>query len=127
MIKTVGLVGGDEESWTLFKDIFDPVISGRHGGYAPDAKHPTDMDSSKLLDKKIDPSGNYVLTTRCRNGRSVRGFCPPPGITFEDRRKLEALIVKGLMNLDGDLKGDYFPLNGSKSYEAKSGGMTKEK
>jgi creatine kinase len=29
MIKTVGMVAGDEESYTVFKDLFDPVISGR--------------------------------------------------------------------------------------------------
>ena len=38
MIKTVGAVAGDEESYTLFKDFFDPVISDRHNGYAADAK-----------------------------------------------------------------------------------------
>ena len=27
-IKTVGMVAGDEESYELFKDLFDPVISG---------------------------------------------------------------------------------------------------
>ena len=29
--------------------------------------------------------------------------------------------------MDGDLKGDYFPLNGSRSYAAKPNGMTVEK
>jgi len=37
MIKTVGMVAGDEESYTLFAELFDPVISGRHNGFAPDA------------------------------------------------------------------------------------------
>merc|ERR1711962_1939454 len=48
MIKTVGAVAGDEESYELFKDFFDPVISARHGGYAADAKHPTDMNPANL-------------------------------------------------------------------------------
>jgi creatine kinase len=48
----------------------------------------------------------------------------PPVISFEDRRKLEALCVKALMKMEGDLKGDYFPLNGSKSYAPKPEGMT---
>ena len=29
------------------------------------------------------------------------------------------------MNMKGDLKGDYFPLNGSHSYPAKPNGMTR--
>merc|ERR1712057_129350 len=79
MIKTVGMVAGDEESYETFKELFDPVVGARHGGYAPDAKHPTDMDPSHLSTTKIDPTcddcGNckYVLTSRCRTGRSVRG------------------------------------------------------
>ena len=52
MIKTVGMVAGDEESFELFKDLFDPVISARHNGFAADAKHPTDLDISKIRYKK---------------------------------------------------------------------------
>ena len=33
MIKTVGMTAGDEECYELFKDLFDPVIDIRHGGY----------------------------------------------------------------------------------------------
>merc|ERR1712054_433239 len=38
-----------------------------------------------------------------------------------------ALCVKGLLNMKGDLKGDYFPLNGSHSYAPKPNGMSVEK
>ena len=31
-IKTVGAVAGDEESFTLFREFFDPVIGARHNG-----------------------------------------------------------------------------------------------
>ena len=40
---------------------------------------------------------------------------------------MEALVVKGLLSMDGELKGDYFPLHGSRSYEAKPTGMSLEK
>ena len=73
-IKTVGLVAGDEESYEVFKELFDPVISARHNGYGPDRTHPTNLNVSELSKTKIDPDGKYVLTTRCRTGRSVRGF-----------------------------------------------------
>ena len=48
MIKTCGIVAGDEESYETFKELFDPIISARHGGYAADAKHPTDLDVEKV-------------------------------------------------------------------------------
>ena len=41
--------------------------------------------------------------------------------------QLERVIVKGLMGLTGDLKGDYFPLHGSRSYADKPTGMSVEK
>ena len=40
-IFTVGCVAGDEESYEVFKDLLDPVIDGRHGGYPTTAQHPT--------------------------------------------------------------------------------------
>jgi creatine kinase len=121
------MVAGDEESYEVFKELFDPVISARHNGYGATAKHPTNLNISELSTTKIDPDGKYVLTTRCRTGRSVRGFRLPPANDFEERRKLENVIVKSLLSLEGDLKGDYFPLHGSKSYEPKPTGMTLDK
>ena len=38
MIKIVGMTAGDEDSYEVFKDLFDPVFDIRHGGYAPNAK-----------------------------------------------------------------------------------------
>merc|ERR1712002_1296307 len=127
MIKTVGAVAGDEESYELFREFFDPVISDRHNGSAAAAKPPTDLDVRKLSKTPIDPTGKYVLTSRCRTGRSVRGTRLPPCTTFEERRELERVIVKGLEGLTGELKGEYFPLHGSQSFAAKPGGMSEEK
>lgn len=123
-IKTVGCTAGDEESYVTFKEFFDPIISDRHNGYGPDAKQPTNLDISQISDIDIDPFNKYVLTTRVRTGRSVRGFKLPPVISFEERRNLEAAAVKGLLTMEDDLKGDYFPLHGSRSYAPKPEGMS---
>jgi len=114
-IKTVGLVAGDEESFELYKELFDPVISGRHNGYAPDQKHVSNMNPDDLSATKIDPTGKYCFTTRCRTGRSIRGTRLPPATTFEERREVEKAIVEGLVKLEGELKGEYLPLAGNKS------------
>ncbi|EMP27232.1 Creatine kinase M-type [Chelonia mydas] len=47
-IMTVGCVAGDEESYDVFKDLFDPVIQDRHGGYKPTDKHKTDLNHENL-------------------------------------------------------------------------------
>jgi creatine kinase len=127
-IKTVGLVACDEECFETFKELFDPVTIARQEGYDHRLKpQPTNMDISQLSTTDIDPQGKYVLTTRVRTGRSVRGFRLAPQISFEERRRLEALCVKALLNMEGDLKGDYFPLHGSRSYAPKPTGMSEEK
>merc|ERR1719333_1294972 len=126
-IKTVGLVAGDEESYQVFKELFDPVTVARQNYDHTKKPQPTNMDISQLSKTDIDPEGKYVLTTRVRTGRSVRGFRLPPTIGFEERRRLEALCVKALLNMEGDLKGDYFPLHGSHSYAPKPDGMSEEK
>merc|ERR1719353_1901517 len=123
-IKTVGLTAGDEESYEVFAELFDPVTAARQGYDHTKKTQPTNMEISQLSTTDIDPEGKYVLTTRVRTGRSVRGFRLPPSITFEERRRLEALCTKALLKMKGDLKGDYFPLNGSMSYKAKKGGMS---
>merc|ERR1719460_679010 len=126
MIKTVGMTAGDEESYEVFKELFDPVIDIRHGGYKPDAKHPTDLDVSKLSTTAIDPTGKYVISTRVRTGRSIRGLRLPPCCAKSERREGERVMAKALLGLDGELKGDYYPLAYSDSYIPKPGGMTME-
>eukprot|EP00462_Mataza_sp_D1_P000297 CAMPEP_0175090836 /NCGR_PEP_ID=MMETSP0086_2-20121207/1574_1 /TAXON_ID=136419 /ORGANISM="Unknown Unknown, Strain D1" /LENGTH=934 /DNA_ID=CAMNT_0016363523 /DNA_START=59 /DNA_END=2863 /DNA_ORIENTATION=+ len=124
-IKTVGMTAGDVESYEVFKELFDPVIDERHGGYGAEAKHPSDMDVSKIKDPSVIDS-EYVISTRVRSGRSVQGIPLPPSCNKEERRKLEEIVTKALTKLEGELAGDYFPLAGSQSYSAKPGGMTSE-
>merc|ERR1711939_625265 len=123
-ILTCGLVAGDEESFTAFKEVFDEVISKRNGGYGADAKHPSNMDYTQLSKTPIDPTGKYVISTRCRTGRAIRGFPLPPSLNFNQRREVERLIIKGLESMTGELKGTYNGLHGSRSTDK---GMTEEK
>jgi len=126
MIKTCGMVLADEECANIFGPLFDKVMNVRHSGYGPSAKHVSDMDVTKISGTKIDPTGKYISTTRCRTGRSIRGLALPPGCNFQSRRETEKVIVKGLARLEGELKGEYFPLCGSKSNPdgSKPEGMT---
>ncbi|XP_077988751.1 creatine kinase U-type, mitochondrial-like [Glandiceps talaboti] len=108
-IMTVGMVAGDEESYEVFADLFEPVISDRHGGYGVNDKHPTDLDPSKIRGGMFDEK--YVLSSRCRTGRCIRGLSLPPACTRAERREVERVVVDALNGLTGDLKGKYYPLN----------------
>ncbi|XP_001639109.2 creatine kinase B-type isoform X2 [Nematostella vectensis] len=107
-ISTVGLVAGDEESYDVFADLFDPVIEERHNGYKKTDKHVTDLNHRKLKGGSFDE--RYVLSTRCRTGRSIRGFSLPPHCTRAERRSVEKVVVDALDQLGGDLSGTYYPL-----------------
>nr|XP_043905593.1 creatine kinase B-type-like [Solea senegalensis] len=108
-IMTVGCVAGDEETYEVFKDLMDPVIEDRHGGYKPSDNHKTDLNPENLQGgDDLDP--NYVLSSRVRTGRSIRGFCLPPHCSRGERRAIENLSVQSLDVLDGELKGTYYAL-----------------
>jgi len=114
----VGLYAGDEESYTVFAPIFDAIIEDYHGGYKPTDRHVSDMDVSKVHGNP-DPTGEYVVSTRIRVGRNIRGLGLPPGTSRAQRREVERVVVKGLNTFGGDLKGKYFPLDGMTEAERK--------
>ncbi|KAM7368528.1 hypothetical protein PAMP_012862 [Pampus punctatissimus] len=108
-IKTVGCVAGDEESYEVFAELFDPVIKDRHNGYDPRTMtHPTDLDSSKITNGMFDE--NYVLSSRVRTGRSIRGLSLPPACSRAERREVERVVINALAGLKGDLAGRYYSL-----------------
>ena len=122
----VGILFGDAESVTLFEELMHPTILARHGLTDAALPHPPpNLDGSKLLDHAaIDD--NYVISTRVRTGRSISGFPLPPSISADQRKELEGLVVKALSTLEGNLKGDYYPLAGSNTYAPKPNGIDKE-
>ncbi|XP_034436560.1 creatine kinase B-type-like isoform X1 [Hippoglossus hippoglossus] len=108
-IMTVGCVAGDEETYEVFQELMDPVIEDRHGGYKPSDIHKTDLNFENLQGgDDLDP--NYVLSSRVRTGRSIRGFCLPPHCSRGERRAIENLSIESLDILDGELKGKYYAL-----------------
>ncbi|EGD79241.1 arginine kinase [Salpingoeca rosetta] len=106
----VGLYAGDEESYTVFAPLFDKVIEDYHNGYKPWDTHVSDMDSSKLQGNP-DPEGDFVLSTRIRVGRNIRGLGLSPGVSRAQRREVERIVVDALAKMDADLKGKYFSLS----------------
>lgn len=52
----------------------------------------------------------YVLSSRVRTGRSIRGLSLPPACTRAERREVERVVVDALAGLKGDLAGRYYSL-----------------
>lgn len=72
----VGCHAGDLESYTLFKELFDPVIEGYHVGFkvATD-KHITDLDVNKITEDLTEGAKSKIISTRIRVARNL-GFFP---------------------------------------------------
>jgi len=110
----VGITAGDEESWTLFKDIMYPIIKGWHG-YDPEVDtHKVDLDPSKVVftEEQVAKFDKYVASTRIRAARNVSGFGLPAGSTAEDRAGVEGVLTKAFGAFEGELGGKYYPLDG---------------
>merc|ERR1712002_882891 len=104
-----GIYAGDWDSYKDFADVFDPIIQEYHG-ISGDAKHTSDMDSTKIKGS-IDAAAP-VKSTRIRVGRNLDGFGLSPGITKSHRTEFEALMKRAFAGLEGDLAGTYYPLTG---------------
>ena len=102
-------MAGDEETYEVFGDLLDEIIDKRHNGYPRDAKHKTDLNPDNLKGGD-DLDSKYVLSSRVRTGRSIKGLCLPPFCTRGERRKVETILNGALAKLDGELKGNYYSL-----------------
>ena len=98
-IATVGIVAGDEESYEVFADLFDPIIEERHNGFKKTDLHKTNLDYGKLKGGMLDEK--YVLSSRVRTGRSIRGFSLPPHCSRGERREVERIVNNALEGLKG--------------------------
>ncbi len=107
----IGVYAGDLESYTLFKELFDPIIEEYHGFAATDS-HQSDLDPSHLNAPNPDPEGAYILSTRIRVGRNVADLPLGPAITKAQRNKVESEVSAALNRLTGSLSGSYYPLSG---------------
>ena len=70
-----------------------------------DKKHVTDLNSDNLKGgDNLD--SNYVLSSRVRTGRSIRGYGLPPHCSRAERRAVEKVVTDALNSLSGEFKGN---------------------
>jgi len=110
-----GIVAVDEECYDVFSKLFDPVISRLHGVDSP----PRASTSSVALSTKQVKAASVRVELR----RNFSGLKLLPSASQDDRREVERLLVKGMLNIN-EFAGDYLPLAWSDSYMPKPGGMT---
>ncbi|DBA05131.1 TPA: hypothetical protein N0F65_004981 [Lagenidium giganteum] len=104
----VGITAGDEECYQVFQDIFDPVIEGWHG-FSKDAVHKCDMDPTHIKDGVLP--NEFIVSTRIRAGRNIRGMPLPPATSRAHRKDVMNLLDSALSSMPGDLQGKFYKLS----------------
>jgi len=107
----IGVYAGDEESYTTFAPLFDPIIQDYHG-FSTEDKHQSNLNPDDLNAPNPDPEGKFIVSTRIRVGRNVDNMPLGPAITREQRNKVEKDVSEALQAMSGNLAGTYYPLNG---------------
>ncbi|NWY04934.1 KCRU kinase, partial [Nothoprocta ornata] len=114
-IKTVGMVAGDEETYEVSAGV--PCSSARwlpvssEAVRSPAPRAPSRTAWCLCLQIKFGQfDERYVLSSRVRTGRSIRGLSLPPACTRAERREVEKVAVEALNGLRGDLTGRYYRL-----------------
>jgi protein-arginine kinase len=111
----VGVYAPDAESYTLFKELFNPIIEDYHNGFGPDKKQPaTDLGDGKINQlPDLDPERKYINSTRIRCGRSLAGYPFNPCLTEANYKEMEGKVKKIFDEItDPELQGTYYPLTG---------------
>jgi len=61
----VGVYAPDAESYSLFADLFDPIICDYHTGFKPGDKHPArDFGDVETLGN-LDPEVSFIHASSC--------------------------------------------------------------
>jgi len=107
----IGVYAGDEESYTTFAKLFNPIIEDYHG-YDINDKQKSNLNPNELKADNPDPENRYIVSTRIRVGRNIVNFPLGPAITREQRNKIEKDVSIALNGLEGELSGTYYPLSG---------------
>nr|WBR38104.1 arginine kinase [Littorina saxatilis] len=107
----VGIYACDPDGYTVFAPVLDAVIKDYHK--VDKLNHPTpNFGKENITFPNLDPSGEMIVSTRVRVGRSHDSYGFPPVITKEDRENMEKITVAALNTLEGPLEGTYYPLTG---------------
>ena len=108
----IGIAAGDEESWEVFKDVFQPIVALLHPSFDPQTEQKVDLDPNKIVltEAQEDLFDQYVISTRVRAIRNLSGFALPMGTLSGDRAGVEAVLKKAFDSFEGDLAGKYVPV-----------------
>lgn len=122
-----GVYAGDAESYRVFAKLLVPILEDYHhfrmvprqrqasvvtarGRPNPLLRRQvTNLNPNYVLQQQLDPEGQFILHSRMRVARSIKGFRFSPVISRENRRKLEQIFCECIEDWkdDPDVGGTY--------------------
>lgn len=105
---SIGIYAGDEESYSLFAELFDPVIHDYHKIKGPIQHIP---GLTPVSPEVLDPDNDLILSTRIRVARNLDGFSFPAHIKADQRQRVESMIIRAVSSLPRQIKGKYTPFS----------------
>ncbi len=103
----IGVYAGDLESYDKFGLLFNPIIESYHNFSKTDT-HISNLNTNSIEINSLDD--RYIVSTRIRVGRNIKGFPLGTIINKEQRNEVEQRIRTVLLNLKGELVGNYYPI-----------------
>jgi hypothetical protein len=91
-----GIYASDPEGYDVFEDVLNPVIKDYHKVAEIQHPKPDFGDLNNLGFGDLDPSGELIVSTRVRVGRSHASFGFPPVVNAEVSYR-EWVVSFGLM------------------------------
>ncbi|KAF2362814.1 ATP:guanido phosphotransferase N-terminal [Trinorchestia longiramus] len=114
----IGVTAVDAESYSVFEELFDPIIRDYHDTGEEDLVQPQANFGSGDLVGDFDNFGAYVISTRIRCVRNIDGYPFTPLMMEEQLSELEGEIVPLLESLTGPLEGKYDSVSALSETEA---------
>ncbi|XP_052894749.1 arginine kinase 1-like [Anopheles moucheti] len=102
----VGLYAADPEAYSVFAELFDPLIVEYHGGFGAEDKQPALSWGDPTELENPDPEGQYVVSTRVRCARSVEEFPYHPRMQEDQYEAIYQQVQDAVQNLPDELQGE---------------------
>jgi len=100
----IGIYAGDAHAYSLFSEILNPIIHEYHAVKETFA-HDPGLDQTHL--PPLDPDKAFILSSRVRVARNIKGFSFPCHITAGNRNLVESLVSDAIKKIPQDLAGSY--------------------
>ncbi|KAI6193792.1 Arginine kinase [Aphelenchoides besseyi] len=112
----IGVYASDYESYRVFAPLFDRIIEEYHGFKPTDRQPAVDLGEKRISEfPPLDPEGKYIVSTRIRCGRTLKGYPFNPMLSEGQYLEMEKKVKDALESVkEKDLKGKYYALDGMK-------------